>query len=437
MEVRPVISNRRGAVDVTPSASRLTGSLRDIGYDLPSAVADIVDNSISAGASRIDVELCFDDAKSYVIIADDGSGMSDSELVEAMRFGSRRRYGSNELGRFGLGLKTASLSQCRRVTVVTRRSPVRRRLAAHTLDLDHVEASDRWEVLDPFDDTSAYRALEWLNANTGTVVVWEQLDRILPDGATSGGWARRRLNTFAERTADHLGIVFHRFLEGIDGADPLVITVNGKKLGPWNPFAPREPARIELPKRTYEVFDGAISGHVVLTPFVLPARSLFSSLADFESLSGPGKWNRQQGLYIYRANRLIQSGGWCGIRGIDEHTKLARAAVDFSSELDELFQINVAKMRVQLPAEIRSVMEPHISELCQRAQEMYRRDLREGGTSVGQILTEPVRTGAGDLPAVGAAILSAAMATKNAKALDAIIAHLEAEAPDIVIRLGW
>jgi hypothetical protein len=214
-----------------------------------------------------------------------------------------------------------------------------------------------------------------------------------------------------------------------------VITVNGRKLEPWNPFAPDEQARLELPARHYEVFNGEIAGYVTMSPYVLPARSLFSTLNEFERLSGPGKWNRQQGFYIYRANRLIQSGGWCGIRGIDEHTKLARAALDFSTDLDELFRINVAKMRVQLPTEIRTLMQPHITDLCQRAQEMYRRDLREGKSSPPPP-SEPSRSG-NEASTVGAAILSAAIATGQAKALDAIIRHLETEAPEIVNRLGW
>lgn len=426
----------RGAVDVTPSASRLTNSLRDIGYDFVSAVADVVDNSISAEASRIDIELCYDGPNSYVVIADDGEGMTGDSLIEALRFGSRRPYGEGELGRYGLGLKTASLSQCRRVTVVTRRSPVRRRISAKTLDLTHVEKSDRWEVVEPHPETSAFRALEWLDISPGTVVVWEELDRVLADNNLTGGWARRRLDNLAERTADHLSMVFHRFLERTAGSDPIIITVNGRKLDPWNPFAPDEQFGVKLPVRQYEIWNGSEVGQVSLAAYVLPARCLFSSLAEFERLSGPAKWNRQQGLYVYRADRLIQSGGWCGIRGIDEHTKLARAALDFSPELDETFQINVAKMRVQLPLDIRALIEPHISDLCQKAQEMYRRDLREGKSKDTEEI-DPARVKSADTSAIGAAILSAALATGHAQAIDSIIRYLERESPEVVSSLGW
>jgi hypothetical protein len=172
---------------------------------------------------------------------------------------------------------------------------------------------------------------------------------------------------------------------------------------------------------------------------VLPPRTLFSSSAEFERLSGPEKWNRQQGLYIYRGDRMVKSGGWCGIRAIDEHTKLARTSLDFSPELDELFRINVAKTRVTLPAEIRTLIEPQINELCHRAQEMYRRDLREGLQERDQGMRTSV--GGADFTAtaetIGAALLAAALATKTVKALDAMTKHLRKVNPEIVKQLGW
>src|SRR5262245_52986794 len=129
----------RGTADITPSARRLTSSLRDIGYDFVAALADIVDNSVEAGATKVDVEVVFAGSHSYVAVADDGEGMTEAQLTEALRFGSRRTYVDGDLGRYGLGLKTASLSQCRKVTVVSRRATVRRRLAMKTLALDHIE----------------------------------------------------------------------------------------------------------------------------------------------------------------------------------------------------------------------------------------------------------------------------------------------------------
>ena len=137
---------------ITPSAARLTESLRDIGYDFPAAVADVVDNSIMAGASRVDIVIEFDGEDSSVVIADDGRGMTANGLIEALRYGSRRDYSPRDLGRYGLGLKTASLSQCRSVTVVTCRSGMAGRMAVRTLDLDLIAEWDEWLVVEPAHD---------------------------------------------------------------------------------------------------------------------------------------------------------------------------------------------------------------------------------------------------------------------------------------------
>lgn len=424
-------------VDVTPSARRLTGSLRDIGYDFVAALADLVDNSVAAGASEVNIEIVFEGPSSYVLIADDGGGMSESELNEALRFGTRRSYETGDLGRYGLGLKTASISQGRRVTVVTRRAPTYRRLSAKTLDLEHIERTDRWEIIKPPSDSRAFRCLDWLENAPGTVVVWERLDRVLPERRPEGGWARRRLDQLADRSRDYLGMVFHRFLEGdAKRVTQLTITVNGEKVRPWNPFAPFEEHRSELPAQSFEVSVGDLYGQVALRRYVLPPRDLFSSPAEFDRLSGPLKWNRQQGLYIYRADRLIQHGGWCGIRAPDEHTKFARAAVDFQTDLDVLFQINVAKMRVALPPEVRTLLEQPLHELCHRADSVYRRDAHHG--SAKSPTKSPSReVGVGSASDIGTALMSAALDAGEHQALIRIMDTLRSVAPDLADGLGW
>jgi hypothetical protein len=434
--MRPSDHNDRRAVDVTPSASRLTGSLRDIGYDFQSALADVVDNSVAAGATQVDVELVFDGPRSYVLIADNGSGMSESTLNEALRFGSRRQYALGELGRYGLGLKTASISQCRSVTVVTRRALQRRRIAAKTLDLAHIESTDRWEIVDPPITSQAFRSLEWLNDSPGTVVLWEDLDRMFATGRSEGGWARRRLEHLAVRSRGYLGMVFHRFLEGsAQFGNNLVITVNGEKAEPWNPFAPLEEARAELQPLTFEVeFDGQF-GKLHLHRYVLPSKNRFSTASEFERLSGPLKWNRQQGLYIYRADRLIQHGGWSGIRALDEHTKLGRAALDFQTDLDALFQINVAKMRVTLPPEVKTVLEKPVHELCHRADAAYRGDADR--TAVQGKRSSP--QGANDTTGreIGAALMTAALNCEEHEAFLKVMANLRKADPRLAKALGW
>ena len=364
---------RVGSIDVAPSAARLTGSLRDIGYDFPTAVADLVDNSVAAGASHVNVETVFEPHGSYVLISDDGKGMTESGLLEAMRFGSRREYDRNELGRFGLGLKTGSFSQCRRLTVVTRHSLKQERIASSTLDLNLIERLDQWVVTANESTPAIERARSILSEGPGTVVVWEDLDRVLPERYAESGWGRRRLNNLAKKTSMHLSMVFHRFIEGLPGRPELVLSVNGEKLAPWNPFAPAEPRTVEFRKKTFDLETSSGFAEVRFRGFILPSRDQFSTVDEFERMSGPLKWNRQQGLYVYRADRLVHFGGWSGMRGIDEHTKLARASVDFDTDLDEAFQINVAKMRVSLPPALKPRLEKQVHDLCMAADDAYRK----------------------------------------------------------------
>lgn len=424
--------------DITPSARRLTASLRDVGYDFPAALADLVDNCVTAGATRVDIEIVFEGSNSYILIADNGSGMTEAELTEALRFGTRRDYGHRDLGRYGLGLKTASISQCRRVSVVTRRAPTRRRIAAKSLDIDHIENTDRWEIIDPPSGSRSCRSSEWLNDSPGTVVVWEALDRVLPENRPDGGWAKRRLDALGSRSAQYLGMVFHRFIEGTaDRDEPLVITVNGEKVTGWNPFAPMEEHRQEMPPQSFEVVIGDLSGRVRFRRYILPPRERFSSLDEFERLSGPEKWNRQQGLYVYRADRLIQHGGWCGIRAADEHTKLARASIDFQTDLDELFQINVAKMRVSLPAEVRGLIERPVHELCHGADALYRSSSAERSVRRQRAEAGPTPQRNHDLGDIGVTLTAAALEAGEHRALTRIMEKVRQLDPEAASYLGW
>jgi hypothetical protein len=430
----------RKSAPITPSAARLTESLRDIGYDFPAAVADIVDNSVMAGASHIDVSVEFAGEDSYVVISDDGEGMTGNGLVEALRYGSRRSYGRSDLGRYGLGLKTASLSQCRSVTVATCRRSAPGNVHIRMLDLDLIAEWDEWLVVEPLPEPILQRSVERLASEPGTVVIWRKLDRVLPEKRPDGGWARRRLDAMAAKTAEHLGVVFHRYLEGAEGRG-LVITVNEHKVKPWNPFAPSETTTSELPLQRFEMSVGDVSGNVTLRRFVLPARDEFSSLEEFERYSGPLNWNRQQGIYIYRVGRLVQWGGWNGIRGIDEHTKLARAALEFDTDLDSVFNINVAKIRVTLPPQIRQMLDRPINELCAYADDRYRKASRHPSKEHSpEAPTQPPRP-QHDLPIpsrsdAGLALRAAAMQAGEYAAFRRILAVLAERAPEVATALG-
>lgn len=358
--------------EVIPSASRLVGSLRDLGYDFVQAVADVVDNSLAAQANKVNIDVVFDGAASFVRVADNGCGMSRKELLEAMRFGSHREYSQQDLGRFGLGLKTASLSQCRQLAVASRNDPNRRRISALAWDLDHLERTDEWQVLSLAGAAISDELAQPLAKHRGTVVLWRSLDRILDYANPDGEPARKRVLNMCRQLEAHLSMVFHRFLSGEARGKRLCLVLNGNPVTPWDPFARNEAKTRQM--KTVEIpleHEGA-GGVIRLERFILPHESEFSSPEAFRAASGPAKWNQQQGFYIYRSGRLLQAGGWSGLRTRDEHTKLARCGLYFLPKLDDAFRVNVAKMRVQLPPAARDEIKQYVQEALRTAQQRYR-----------------------------------------------------------------
>jgi hypothetical protein len=382
---------------VLPSARKLMSSLRDIGYDLPSAIADLVDNSIDAGAENIEVTFGEQGADSWIRIVDDGVGMTPHQLDEAMRYGSQRSYSSSALGHFGLGLKTGSLSQCRRLTVASRR---RRNssLAVRRWDLDLVAERDSWDLDTPPRKELPPQILEPLRGRAGTVVLWERLDRVLAFRNPDGVATRRALTNMATEVADHLGMVFHRFITGewADGDGFVNLTVNEVPVTAWDPFARDEPRTRILPRQAIELTaeDGEVAT-LRVQPYVLPSQSLFSSPEAHQVAAGPNRWNRQQGFYVYRRDRMIQSGGWNRIRTMDEHAKLARIAIDLPTGHEELFGINVAKMSIVIPEAARAPLRTIASAVVQQAQWSYREHLDRGLEPVKATIPAPARLAAG------------------------------------------
>lgn len=369
------------SVEVIPSARRLVKSLRDVGYEFVTAVADLIDNCIEAKARTVWVDVVWDGEDSYVSIADNGDGMPLATLKEAMRFGSERDYEGEDLGKFGLGLKTASLSQCERFTVASRSNPSRADINAYCWDVEHVEATNRWEIL-PVRTADLHEGVrQHLKDTTGTVVVWERLDRILGYKKPDGESARKQVHAMCRELEDHLAMVFHRFLAGEVRGKRLAIYVNENKVMPWDPFARKEDNTQILEVKTLKHEGSGGKGDVIVEPFVLPHQSRFSSQEAFNRASGPEKWNKQQGFYIYRADRMIQSGGWSGLRALDEHRKLARIAISFPPKLDDEFKINVAKMRVSLPAALRDIIAKAIGPAVTLAEDEYRQRERKSGGS--------------------------------------------------------
>lgn len=378
-------------VTVLPSAGRLMSSLRDIGYDLPSAIADLVDNAIDARAETIEIEVCADGAESWVRVCDDGDGMNAARLDEAMRYGADAAYTSDSLGHFGLGLKTASLSQCRRLTVASRPRGTAR-MAVRRWDLDRVVARNAWELerLSTRDTPDHVREPIEDNGH-GTTVLWEVLDRVLPRRPTAG-MSARVLRTATEEIRSHVAMIFHRFLDGeADDGRRVRVYINGEEIQAWDPFARKERNTRSLPEQTLAYDDGeGGSVSVGVRPFVLPAQHDFSSPEAHREAGGPRRWNRHQGFYIYRRQRLIQPGGWNRLRTLDEHAKLARIAIDLPERHEDRFAVDVAKMRVTLPEDLRPGLRAIASTAVAVAQERYREHASQLGAPLEEALEKPI-----------------------------------------------
>jgi len=354
-----------------------------MGYDFPAAVADVVDNSIEARATKINIDVRSEGEESWVRIADNGVGMRPAQIREALRYGTTREYDAKQaLGKFGLGLKTASMSQCQHLTVASRSNAARIEIAAHSWDLAHVAATDRWEILEASRDENRELWTGPLNGSTGTVVLWRRLDRILGFKNPYGGMAKKRLEGMCRELEGHLAMVFHRYLAGDGGRRKVRVAVNGTAVRPWDPFVRGEAGTRRLEPVTLHFNHEGAEGEILIEPYVVPHQDDFSSSEAHAAAAGPLRWNRQQGFYIYRANRMIQSGGWSNLRTMDEHTKLARVALSFEPRLDDAFRINVAKMRVQLPRQLREQIDKAIAPVIKAAQAAYR---RSGGGPHGSV----------------------------------------------------
>ncbi|WP_212751694.1 ATP-binding protein [Halomonas sp. ATBC28] len=361
--------------DTTPHASALIESLRDIGYTLSTALADIIDNSITAGASSVHIFAdTLTDAPSVAII-DNGSGMDQAELIEALRLGSknpRLERPSTDLGRFGLGLKSASFSQCRRLTVLSRRNGV---MSGARWDLDEIAKSDRWEISLIKEDNNIPQA-DLLHED-GTLVLWEKLDRV--DGGYRHDVRKRTQNinhalAGAER---HLRVVFHRFMER-KGKGKLSISINSRILDPIDPFATKHPATQIDPEETLTLAQGVVH----IRSFTIPHHKALRQ-DEWDELGGPEGHLRSQGFYIYRGDRLIIRGGWLGLARQTELTKLCRIRVDIPNTMDSDWKIDVKKASAQLPPAVRERLKNIIERFVQTSKRTYRKR--------GQKLTDETR----------------------------------------------
>ena len=348
--------------DIPPRPSSLIESIRAIGYSLSTALADLVDNSIAARAETIQIFASLETSDPKVGIVDDGVGMTEEELLEAMRLGSRsplEERAHSDLGRFGLGLKTASFSQCRVLTVVTRTNGT---TVSARWNLDHIAKSGRWQVQIPDDLTS----IPWAEhlGSSGTLVVWEQLGL-----RTNNGDSGRNMADFVrqmDEAGSHLELVFHRFLSGEPGRRRVSMQMNNRSLEPFDPFHSRHPATIAGPQERIRVADE----DVLVQAFTLPHHGKVTP-AEWERYAGPEGYLRNQGFYVYREQRLIIHGTWFGLARQAELTKLARVRIDMPNALDAAWKIDVKKSSAQLPPPVRERLRRIVAPLGATSKRVY------------------------------------------------------------------
>lgn len=358
------VQNDYDIADPRPGA--LIESLRAFGYTTQAAIADLVDNSISANAKNIWVTFHWDGDASWVSLIDDGRGMDEDELFEAMRAGSQSPTETrqpDDLGRFGLGLKTASFSQCRELTVVSRRAA--RGLSQRRWDLDVVARSGEWRLLRDIDDRSRAILSKLDNLQSGTGVLWRRMDRVVGESSVGDAKARDRFQQTAEQVERHLGVTFHRFLAK---SRTFAIHMGENRVTGWDPFLEAHPF-------TQDLGDDSIryrGRQIPVRPFVLPHHSKLST-QEFKRAAGENGWNAQQGFYVYRNRRLIVAGSWLGL-GFqkEEHAKLARIRVDLPNSQDEEWQIDVRKANARPPGPVREDLRRIARRTRDLAVEVYR-----------------------------------------------------------------
>lgn len=340
--------------DLRPSAARLAVSLRDTGYSKELAFADIIDNSIAANATNIVVELLYHFGDLRVVITDNGDGMSKQQLRSAMRYGSPKRENPKSLGKFGMGLKTASTSFCRRLVVISMQDG---KEISRAWDLDKIVETDRWVLETPERDDyiDDIEELKERSGTSGTMIIWEKVDRLINGGSEKQ--IRTQIENVGKELAEELSAVFSKFiLSGdikismrindspeyiLEGWDPLCSQLNRDGDGPRAQLL-KEKKIIVNNKSDELVF--TVKGSIIPSQNELSPKELQEVRYNLDN----------QGLYIYREGRLIWHDGWPH-RMYKKESKVTRLRVElnFTHELDDIFSIDFRKSRVIIPPEVR------------------------------------------------------------------------------------
>lgn len=346
--------------ELVPDASNLIESQRSVGYTFETAIADIIDNSVSAGATRIYIN--FDNQQKYVSILDNGCGMSKTELLQAMKYGSRSMLdlrAREDLGRFGLGLKMASFSQCRKLTVVSIKET---EFSGATWDLDVVKSENAWivQVLDDEEIKSMLQFSELAKHDSGTIVIWEKFDKLEQTADFN-----LIFDEVLEKAENHLSLVFHRFLQ----ENQLNIFFNQRAIDFVDPFFVNNTAT--QPKSSDVIFETTRNARIDVKPYIVPYQKRLSQkerhmLKKYEyNKLGPG-------LYIYRNRRLIAWGKWFRLVRPNELANLAKIRIDIPNTIDDLWEIDVKKSQLDIPTSLREELRNIITKSIGESERVYK-----------------------------------------------------------------
>lgn len=347
-----------------PYAPILVESTRSIGYSFEAALADIIDNSLGKGAKEIQVNYQ-SIGNPYIAVIDNGCGMDETELETAMRYGSKSSLDErdeDDLGRFGLGLKMASMSQCRKLTVVTKKN---KRVYAAKWDLDYIIEKGNWSLLKfSAADLKTLYFIDVLNAlESGTIIIWEDFDR-LSNGSIN---LQKVLDEKIEIARTHISLVFHRFLGGENISKRVKIFFNNSKIEAIDPFLSNNAATQPLIEEIIKIG----SSEIKVKPYILPYISKLSA-KDKKNIGDVNDLRQNQGFYVYRNKRLIIWGTWFRLIKQHELNKLARVRVDIPNTLDSIWEIDIKKSSASLPDVIKKNLVAIVDKTVGRSERVYK-----------------------------------------------------------------
>lgn len=362
-----------------PNPKSTINSYRSFGYNLSTAISDIIDNSISANANEIRLEYKWNGQDSFISICDNGIGMNQTELVLAMTPGSKdpeEERSEKDLGRFGMGLKTASFSQCKRLTCVTKKESCA--IVKRCWDIDYINAENEWQLIDYVSDNSFLEKIK--NQKSGTLVLWEKLDRIVGNAEAKNEIVKNAFYQEMINVKHHLSLVFHKFIE----SKRIKIYFQNTEIEAYNPFLLNINPKPEMGQP--ESF-----GNVEITYFILPHMSEIGK-TDYENSGGSLGWFQEQGFYIYRGDRLLVAGDWLGLEKKRDYSKLARIAVNFTNANDFNWHLDIKKSTATPPIEIRKELSRIAKIAIMKSAKIYNWRGSKKVSENGNINYEPLWT---------------------------------------------